>query len=267
MPPIVLSRRGDFILALFKTSYSLLFGACVGSFLNVCLVRWKSGGQVFTPASNCPHCHRFLPWYDNIPLVSFFLLKGKCHFCKCPISWQYPIIEMSTSVFFLFSALKFSSLGMILSSCLFSSFLILLVASDLKWRLLPTVFNNLMVVSGILVSVLGLSKDNRPLFDPFHAAAGYVCAGGLLLLLDFVYPKSLGGGDVVMVAGLGAWLGMPNVLAALLIAFGLGAFFSLPLFLSGRISRKSMIPFGPFLALGAWCVWFFPSSFLTFSQG
>jgi leader peptidase (prepilin peptidase)/N-methyltransferase len=260
LPPIVLSRRGDFILALFKPSYSLLVGACVGSFLNVCLVRWKSGGQVLTPASHCPHCKNFIHWYDNIPIISFFILMGKCRFCKCSISWQYPLVEFSTSVLFLFSILKFSNTIMSISSCFFCGFLILLVTSDLKWRLLPLIFNNLLVVFGVFFSILNLSVD------PFRALTGYVCAGGLFLLFDLIYPKGLGGGDVVMAAGLGVWLGASNVILALLIAFGMGALYSFPLFLFGKVSRKTMIPFGPFLALGALCVWFFPSLFLIFSK-
>jgi prepilin signal peptidase PulO-like enzyme (type II secretory pathway) len=138
LPPIVLFSefRGDFILNLLHPFYASLLGICVGSFLNVCLLRWKSGEPVFFPASHCPSCRHFLSWYENVPVISFFALNGKCRYCKALISWQYPVIELSTSLLFLFSSLRFSNEPiMILSSYFFVVFLILLVASDIKWRL------------------------------------------------------------------------------------------------------------------------------------
>ncbi len=148
MPPIVLFSefRGDFILNLLHL-FAALFGVCVGSFLNVCLLRWKSGESIVIPASHCPSCHHFLRWYENIPIISFFVLNGKCRYCKASISWQYPIVEIATAFLFSFCTYRFSDPVMILSSCFFVVFLILLVASDIKWRLLPNLFNNLLVVA------------------------------------------------------------------------------------------------------------------------
>jgi leader peptidase (prepilin peptidase)/N-methyltransferase len=148
MPPIVLFSefRGDFILNLLHL-FAALLGVCVGSFLNVCLVRWKSGENISIPASHCPSCHHFLRWYENVPVISFFALSGKCHYCKTPISWQYPIVEISTALLFSFCTFRFSDPAMILSSCFFVVFLILLVTSDLKWKLLPHLFNNLLVIA------------------------------------------------------------------------------------------------------------------------
>jgi prepilin signal peptidase PulO-like enzyme (type II secretory pathway) len=149
LPPIVLFSefRGDFILNLLHPFYASLLGVCIGSFLNVCLIRWKSGEPVLFPASHCPSCRHLLRWYENIPILSFFALRAKCHYCKAPISWQYPIIEMTTSLLFLFCSLRFNEPVMVVSSYFFVVFLVLLVASDLKWRLLPHLFNNLLVIS------------------------------------------------------------------------------------------------------------------------
>src|SRR5260370_15450588 len=108
--------------------FSSLLGVCVCSFLNVCLLRWKHRQQIFTPSSFCPQCKKFIRWYDNIPIVSFFLLNGRCRFCNKSISWQYPIVEGITSVLFLVSYWRFSkSLSLLTVSFFFVSFLILLV--------------------------------------------------------------------------------------------------------------------------------------------
>src|SRR5690349_9087495 len=89
------------------TPLSLLLGACVGSFLNVCLIRWKSGGSVISPASSCPRCKKKIHWYDNIPVVSFILLRGRCRSCRKPISWQYPVVELVTALLFMACSLRF----------------------------------------------------------------------------------------------------------------------------------------------------------------
>ncbi|MGH7739935.1 MAG: prepilin peptidase, partial [bacterium] len=149
MPPILLYSefRGDFILNLLHPSYAIFLGVCVGSFLNVCLVRWKSGKQVFFPASHCPSCRHFLRWYENIPILSFLALRGKCRHCQITISWQYPLVELATAILFLFCSLKFKQPIMIVGSYFFVVFLILLSVSDIKWKLLPHLFNDLFVVT------------------------------------------------------------------------------------------------------------------------
>ena len=149
MPPIVLFSefRGDFILNLLHPFYAMLLGVCVGSFLNVCLLRWKSGEQIVFPASHCPSCLTPLHWYENIPLVSFFALRGKCSSCHSPISWQYPLVELSAGLLFVFCVLRFQDPLQFVGGCFLGIFLILLVVSDLKWRLLPHVFNNLLALT------------------------------------------------------------------------------------------------------------------------
>jgi len=126
----------------------MILGLCVGSFLNVCLLRWKSGEPIAVPPSRCPSCRHFLSWYENIPVLSFLALRGKCLSCHSPISWQYPAVESATGLLFLVCALRYQDPFQVLSGFFFGSLLILLVVSDLKWRLLPHVFNNLLALTG-----------------------------------------------------------------------------------------------------------------------
>lgn len=255
--------RGDFIQALMTPLFSTLLGACVGSFLNVCLFRWKNRGGIFTPPSFCPHCEKPIHWFDNIPVFSFLLLRGNCRHCHRSISWQYPLVEAATAVLFLASSLSFSEkYFLILGSFVFVGFLVLLVVSDIKWRLLPNIFNNLFILAGVL-----FRGGNVFLTAPnsfFKAVSGFIIIGSLVFAIFRFFPQGLGGGDIKMIAGLSIWLGVSKAMCVLLFAFGIGSIVVLPFLLRKKITLKSMIPFGPFLALGAMAVWFFPNlSFLS----
>lgn len=250
--------RGDFIQSLMTPLFSTLLGACVGSFLNVCLFRWKIKGGLFAPPSSCPRCEKSIDWFDNIPIFSFLLLGGNCRYCHKPISWQYPLVEITTAVLFLLSSLSFSKeYFLILGSFVFVGFLVLLVVSDIKWRLLPNIFNNLFILVGIL-----FRGSNVFLISPgsfFKAASGFVIIGSLIFSIFRFFPQGLGGGDIKMMAGLAIWVGVSKAMYVLLFAFGVGSIVVLPFLVRKKITLKSMVPFGPFLAFGAMCVWFFPS--------
>jgi leader peptidase (prepilin peptidase)/N-methyltransferase len=231
-------------------------GLCVGSFLNVCLYRWKNGGQVFTPASFCPHCKKTIFWFDNIPVFSYLALRGKCRVCHSAISWQYPLVEISTSFLFLLVVVNFSNdLFLEMSSFVFVSFLVLLIASDLKWRLLPHSFNNLFILTGLF-----FYKENSGFawLNFFKTASSFVIIGGLVFGLVHFFPDVLGGGDIKMVLALTIWMGLFKSIYVLILAFGAGSLLALPLLLAKKITRKSTMPFGPFLAFGALVVWFWP---------
>jgi leader peptidase (prepilin peptidase) / N-methyltransferase len=236
--------------------FSTLLGVCIGSFLNVCLFRWKKRKQIFFPASFCPHCKKPLFWYDNIPLISFVFLCAKCRFCHKSISWQYPIVEFVTGGLFLISFFDYSNdLYRLVMSFFFVSCMVLLVISDLKWRLLPHPFNNFFILVGLAFSGNGafLSSANY-----FKAVSGFFLIGSLMFGINYFYPNGLGGGDIKLAAALIIWFGFTKVVYVLLIAFGVGALVYGILFLLNKVTRKSMVPFGPFLALGAFIIWFFP---------
>ena len=234
----------------------MFWGLCVGSFLNVCLFRWKSGGQVFTPPSFCPNCKNEIHWFDNIPLLSFLFLKGQCRFCGESISWQYPLIEITTGLFFFLAAITIPETGFIqISSFVFVSFLILLTVSDLKWKLLPHPFTNLFALVGFIFQAIDKSLN---LTSFYIVASGFVVVGAIIFTLTQIFHEVLGGGDIKMMLALSVWMGVVKSAYVLLLAFGTGAFAALVLLALKKVNRKSTMPFGPFLALGAYVMWFWP---------
>jgi leader peptidase (prepilin peptidase) / N-methyltransferase len=240
------------------TPLSLLLGACVGSFLNVCLIRWKSGGSIISPASSCPRCKKAIYWYDNIPVISFFVLRGKCRFCSKSISWQYPLVEALTSFLFLLCAFRFQEkTELLVTSFVFASFLVLMTVSDLKWRLLPHSFNNLFILAGLFFSAV-LS----PATASFSMAivGGFVVMGSFLFGLNLFFPEGFGGGDIKMVAGLAIWLGVFKTFCVLIFACFVASMAYWFLMRIKKINDGWKIPFGPYLALGAFLVWFWPES-------
>jgi leader peptidase (prepilin peptidase)/N-methyltransferase len=251
--------RGLPIQYLTTPLFSFFWGLCIGSFLNVCLFRWKSGGQVFTPPSFCPRCKNEIRWFDNIPVLSFVLLKGHCRHCDQSISWQYPLVEVVTGLSFWFCAFNASGqLTIQMSSFVFVSFLILLVVSDLKWKLLPHPFTNLFALAGCLFQIVDKSFN----FSNFYiVASGFIVIGALIFALTQIFPEVLGGGDIKMVLALSIWLGVVKSAYVLVLAFGIGALVALVLLLAKKVNRKSTMPFGPFLALGAFGMWFCPNLF------
>lgn len=253
---------GDLIQALltplFSPFFSPFLGAGVGSFLNVCLYRWKNGGQVVTPSSYCPKCKKTILPFDNIPVLSFLWLGGKCRFCHKPISIQYPLIEAVTALLFWISSVLFfkNSVFLVLTSYFFVSFLVLLSVSDLKWRLLPHVFNNLFILCGLGFSVKMIFNSPG---NPFVSASSFLLLGSIMFILLQFFSNGLGGGDVKMVAGLGMWLGVFKATCVLTLASFGALLVMLGLYFMGRVDWRWKIPFGPFLAAGALGIWFMPS--------
>jgi prepilin signal peptidase PulO-like enzyme (type II secretory pathway) len=221
------------------------------------LFRWKTGGKIFTPPSCCPHCEKSIRWFDNIPVVSFLALKGRCRSCHKAISWQYPMVEIITAFFFYLSSITFSNDPYLLVfSFVFVGFLVLLGVSDINWRLLPNSFNNLFIFAGLLFQAnkhILLASSNA-----FKASSGFIIIGSLIFAVIKFFPRGLGGGDIKMLAGLAVWVGVFKTLYVLLFAFGVGSLVVLPFLMVKKVSLKSMIPFGPFIGLGAINVWFFP---------
>ncbi len=239
--------------------FSFFFGLCVGSFLNVCLFRWNSGGNVVSPPSFCPQCKKSIKWFDNIPVLSFILLKGRCRYCDTSISWQYPLVELATGILFCVSAVLITGpLSFQLFSFVFVSFLIVLTIADLKWKLLPHPFTNLFALAGLIIQ---LYEKNMDLVHFYTLATGFVLIGALVLVLIQIFPEVLGGGDIKMVLALSIWLGVMKVIYVLILAFGSGAVVALGLLVAHKINRKSTMPFGPFLALASYGIWFFPELF------
>lgn len=226
-----------------------LFGALVGSFLNVCIHRLPRGTSIVWPSSACPHCKRNLSWYENIPIFSYLVLWGRCRTCKQPISGRYPLVEALTALMFAAAWWYYGPGVLLVSRVLLGCSLIVLFAIDLEHHLLP----NAITLPGIIVGFL-FSFVTEPGW--LSALIGIVVGGGSLWLIAEVYyrvrhEEGLGMGDVKMLAMIGAFVGWKLTLVTLMMASFAGSLIGLLLILMGRGSMKYALPFGTFLALGA----------------
>jgi len=222
---------------------SVLFGLVVGSFLNVVIHRVPRRESVVWPASHCPHCGEPIRPRDNIPLVSYVLLRGRCRNCKEPISARYPAVEATTGLLFGAAAYEFGAGLNLLSALVFISALISLAVIDLEHRLLPNAIVGPAALAGLVLSILAnpASWWTYPLFA--------ITVAGALLGLALIYPSGMGMGDVKMGGMLGAFLGPYAALAVFLGAL-LGAVSGGVLMAVGKVQRRSALPFGLFMALG-----------------
>lgn len=228
----------------------VLIGLIVGSFLNVCVYRLPRKKSLLCPASHCPACDAPIRWYDNIPLVSFLLLLGRCRGCGSRVAWRYPAVEVLTGLLFLLTVWRF---GIGVRSILLLIFLCALVVVtfvDLEHQVIP----HAVTLPGILLGLIGSLITLDP--SPRDAATGALTGAGLVYLFA-VYAEvafqreSIGGGDVNLVAMIGAFLGWRLMLVSFVFAIGASACLSLGLIATRVLTRKDQIPFGPFLALGA----------------
>ncbi len=235
-----------------------IWGALVGSFLNVCIYRLPREESIVRPASRCPRCQSPIRWYDNIPILSYLFLRGHCRYCKAPISYRYPLVELFTALFSVAVYLRFGLSPAYLAFFAFVCALLVASLIDLDFQIIPDEIS----LPGILVG-LAFSPFN-PLITPLEALLGALCgAGGLYLLAEFYYfvtkREGLGGGDLKLLALIGAFLGVKSILPVLLISSFVGAITGVLITLIRKIkeARTFAIPFGPFLSLGALIYLFF----------
>jgi len=227
-----------------------VFGLMVGSFLNVCIARLPRGGSLISPPSTCPTCNRLIAWRDNIPLVSYLLLRGRCRQCKTPISVRYPLVEAATAVVFLLQAWVEPTIGLPLASRLvFSALLVALAVTDLETFRLPN-----PLTFGGLAAGLAFSLVIAP--GIVAALAGAALGAGVLLLIRWTWLRAtgtdaMGLGDVKMLAMIGAFLGWQQIFVVLLLSSLVGAVIGLLIAGTGRGSMRTKLPFGVFLALAA----------------
>ncbi|MCX6721219.1 MAG: prepilin peptidase [Candidatus Staskawiczbacteria bacterium] len=239
--------------------FVFIFGVCIGSFLN-CLIYRMEQNKKATGRSFCPHCKHILSWQDLFPVFSFLLLQGKCRYCQKKISWQYPIVEISTGVLFIFIFLSFgfvSDFGFRASDFIklcfmlyIASVLIIIFVYDLKHYLIPekVLFPAIFIYLAYRLSEIFTS--NFASFGSYILAAA-IASGFFWVIWFFSRGKWMGFGDVELAILMGLLLGLANVLAALFLAFFFGAIISLILLGFYGKNLKSEVPFGPFLITGA----------------
>lgn len=229
----------------------VLFGLLLGSFLNVCIVRWPALESVVSPRSRCPQCSNLIAWYDNIPLVSWLALGGKCRHCKLPIPARYPLVELGVGLIWGWAAWQYGPSVEMLRAAVFFTILLGIAMTDAREYIIPDEFSLGGTAIGIAFAFAG---GDLPWMQ---AVIGAVVGYGLLWLIAVVGSKAfgedaMGGGDVKMMAMIGAFLGWHGVLLSLFLGALLGTLIFLPLKLMGR---EKLVPFGIFLAIGAAACW------------
>jgi leader peptidase (prepilin peptidase)/N-methyltransferase len=232
--------------------YAALLGAAIGSFLNVCIYRWPAEQSVLRPRSRCPGCEQPILWYDNVPVVSYLLLRGKCRHCGITISAQYPAVELAVSLIWLAAALRFGPSVEALRSALFLTLLLGIALTDAREMVIPDQFSLGGTAIGLLLAAV---PGGFPFTDAlFGGLLGYGLLWGVKLGAEKALKKpALGVGDIHMMAMVGAFLGP---IGALVTIF-LGSFFGLLIGVPFTLMRGQLkmlgtyLPLGVFLALGA----------------
>ncbi|MDX1395011.1 MAG: prepilin peptidase [Gemmatimonadota bacterium] len=227
-------------------AWAAFLGAAIGSFLNVCIARLPVGESVVSPRSRCPECSEQVRWHDNIPLVSWFVLRGKCRSCSQPISWQYPAVEAATLVIWVGMALAYGPTARGLVGAILLSLLLAIALTDARHYIIPDPLS----IGGFAAGMAASFFPGPP--TPLMALGGAALGFGVLFAVGWAGERAfkkpaMGGGDMKMMAMIGAFLGP---LGAMLTIF-LGALAGSVIF--GPISMKTgkLVPFGVFLALGA----------------
>ena len=228
-----------------------LIGLAVGCFLNVCIYRIPKKKSILFPGSYCPRCGTKIRFYDNVPVLSYIILKGKCRACQANISLQYPLVELVTAALLVIAYLRFGLTWDFAARGILILLMILTFFIDLKHRIIPDVLTLPGVILGFLLSFLVDSPS------VLNSALGAIAGGAIFYLAavlgEALFKKeSMGGGDIKLAMVLGAFLGWKN----LILVFFLSAFFGtliggVALFFSRQVKKTRTIPFGPFLALAA----------------
>ena len=232
-----------------EATFVTLLGLIIGSFLNVCIYRLPRGLSPVRPRSSCTSCGHVLAWYENVPLLSYAVLRGRCRGCGASISLIYPIVEAITGVMFLSAYLLYGPSLLLVVRLVFGCAMVVLFVIDLHHRILPNVITLPGIVVGFLCSLLVGPGWQSSLI-------GIVAGGGSLWGIAEIYyrvrhEEGLGMGDVKMLAMIGAFLGWKLVLLTLILASLSGTIVGLGVLLLKRESMKYALPFGTFLALGA----------------
>ncbi|MCQ2410243.1 MAG: prepilin peptidase [Elusimicrobiaceae bacterium] len=233
-----------------------LFGLVFGSFLNVCIYRIPRDKSLVWPPSGCPHCNARIRWYDNIPVLSYLWLLGKCRKCKKPISMQYPLIELLTGALTVLFVWRFgvSLWTFVVLAAVYS--LVILSVIDLELMIIPDRFSLGLIVWGLLFAWANPNFSGlwwqKELASLLGAGVGLFGVLAIALIGTWIFKKeAMGGGDVKLMGGVGALVGWQGVITAVVMASFLGLIYALFLIIFKGKKGGDAIPFGPFLSMGA----------------
>lgn len=240
----------------FLKWYAFAVGLCVGSFLNVCIYRLPAESSIVRPPSSCPRCGTRIRWYDNLPVISWILLRGRCRDCKTPISMRYPVVELLTGSFALVLWTRFGLDWQTLIYFVLVCLLLVITFIDIDHRIIPDIISLPGIPIGFAASFL------LPNVSWLDALIGIAAGGGSLLAIALGYQlitgkDGMGGGDIKLLAMIGAFLGWKGVLFTIMASSFIGTLVGIVIMIRARKGMKLAIPFGPFLAIGAICYIFF----------
>ncbi len=231
-------------------AFAFIFGMVVGSFLNVCICRIPKDESIVSPPSHCPACSYQIRWYDNIPVVSYILLRGKCRGCGAHISLQYPIVELLNGTLTLLLFLRFGPTLAFSALFLLCSSLVVVTFIDIEHQIIPDEISLSGIVIGFVLSFF--LKGHSWL----NSLLGILLGGGTLLLVAYAYQRltgkdGMGGGDIKLLAMMGAFLGWKSVPFIIFASSLVGSLVGISIMLFQKKDSKLAIPFGPYLAFGA----------------
>jgi leader peptidase (prepilin peptidase) / N-methyltransferase len=233
----------------FAAFSAFLFGLAIGSFGNVCIYRLPRKESVAFPASRCTSCNTPIRAFDNIPVLSYLFLGGKCRSCGQKVSIVYPLIEIVTGLLLAAVVLKFGVTWESLIYVIVCPALVVITVIDYEHKIIP----DRITLPGI---IFGLGAGSY-LVGPINAGLGFLLGGGLFYLIAILSRGGMGGGDIKYIAAVGALLGWQQVLLVIFLGAILGSIIGLALMIAQKKGRKSQIPFGPFLVLGTLIAIFF----------
>ncbi len=263
---------------IFLPVFFFVLGSLIGSFLNVCIHRLPLSESIVWPGSHCPKCGKSIPWYLNIPLFSYIFLGGRCRFCRKRISFRYFVVEALTASVFLFYYFRWGVSFDFLFYAVFTCGLMIATFVDLRHRIIPDEISLGGIVAGFLLkAVTGIGNgqyDYSPAIDSFF---GILAGGGVIFLMGYVFDtvyfkilkkpaiqgetESMGGGDVKLLAMIGAFLGWK----AAILTFFLAPFLGIAVGTVNLIRKKDhTIPYGPFLSIAALITVFWADKILNF---
>lgn len=237
-------------------------GCCLGSFYNVVIHRLPRRESIVRPGSHCPHCLRPIAAWQNLPLLSYIFLRGRCAHCGAPIAVRYPLVEALTGVLALFLFRRYGWQAQLPIEFLFVSLLVIITFIDLDTLLIPDLLSLSGIALGFAASFISLR------LSWLDSLLGILLGGGFFYLIAvgyhyFRHQEGLGGGDIKLLAMIGAFLGLPGVMFTVLAASVVGTVVGLVMMRRSRKGMATMLPFGPFLSLGAVCYLFWGERFFA----
>lgn len=238
-----------------------IYGLSIGSFLNVCIYRMSEDKSLIFPPSHCPKCNHILRWYDNIPVISYLILFGRCRYCKDKISLIYPVVEILNGIIYVVLYSNYNYLIDFIYYATISSILLIIGFIDLKEMIIPDILTAMVFIVSVIYKVLRYPSSHI-MMEFLTGLKGLVLAGILFLTIVLISKDGMGEGDIILISVLGFILGIEFILIDIFFSFVLAAIISLFLLHLKIKTKKDPIPFAPFIIISFFIVLFYGSFIL-----